>query len=97
MPCVSCVQGGYSETCGTKELPEITRKSRNQDADRRQLYEDLKHFADERLRRGQTMDEIRAIMDPDGDIEPVQQEAQELVNQQGTSFNCSTHFRLSGF
>jgi hypothetical protein len=64
----------HGQTCGPKQPPRDTKKLRNDDAERQELYEDLKKLADERLRRGQSADDIRAIMDPDGEIEPVERE-----------------------
>lgn len=68
-PCVKCSELGLQ--CGPKELPQKTQKLRLKEAERKQLYEDLKKLADERLRRGQTIEEIKAIMDPNGNIAPV--------------------------
>lgn len=92
--CELCVQN--NRHCGPKQIPIETKKLRNDVEERKELYEDLKAFADERLRRGQSPDDIRAIMNPDGEIEPVELEIQPLENYHNGDFayppTASTEF-----
>jgi hypothetical protein len=51
--------------CGGKGNPSKTKKWRDKEAERKKLYDDLKKYADKRLRNGESAHKIRAILNPD--------------------------------